>query len=548
MIKICTLSQEPFEISAKEAAFCERLGMPLPTTSPQERLRALMATRNEWKLYRRTCDATGEAIVSAYPPDSPFKVYKNSVWWGDTWNALDYGREFDFNRPFFEQFQELQKVVPREGTSVFNSENCDYNGHIRESKNCYLNSLVAKCEDTHYSYWMVKDKDVLDSMYTNESTLCYWCSDVNNGYECVLVEESNNVKECYFSYQLRGCDHCIFSSNLTNKSYYLFNQPCTKEQFEEIKNRLLNGTYTRWQEAYGHFLDMRKKAIHRFAHNLNCENVSGDHAYNCRNCVDCFDSFESEDGLNVISMANSKDVHNAYSAGWPGCEVIYQCCVSRGCKESSFCTYTWFSTNMIYSDSCSTCESCFGSIGLKHKKYCILNKQYSKEDYEQLLPKVIAHLKKTGEWGQFFPQAVLPYAYNETGAQDFFPLAQEDAIKRGYRWREKDKKEYQKATLEKPSDSIHETTESITKEILACAECSKNYKIIPQEFKFYQQLKLPIPRHCPECRHKSRFSRRNPYRLFNRKCNQCQKEIRSTYAADRSEKVVCEKCYLNTVL
>jgi len=31
-------------------------------------------------------------------------------------------------------------------------------------------------------------------------------------------------------------------------------------------------------------------------------------------------------------------------------------------------------------------------------KYCILNKQYSKEEYEELVPKIIEHMQKTGEW------------------------------------------------------------------------------------------------------------------------------------------------------
>ena len=140
--RICKITGQEFEISDKEIAMCKQLDVPLPEISREERIRTLMATRNEWKLYRRKCDFTGDEIISAYPSDSPFKVYKNEVWWGNEWEALEYGRDFDFNRPFFEQFAELQKDVPREGTTVFNSENCDYNCHIRESRNCYLNSLV----------------------------------------------------------------------------------------------------------------------------------------------------------------------------------------------------------------------------------------------------------------------------------------------------------------------------------------------------------------------------------------------------------------------
>ena len=232
----CALTGHPFYIPDSEIKHCERLGIPLPTTSPLERMRTLMAFRNEWKLYKRKCDATGADIISAYPPDSPFKIYNNAYWWSDDWDPLSYGRDYDFSRGFFEQYAELQRDVPREGTTIFNSENCDYNSHIRQSKNCYLNSLVAKCEDSSYCYWVVNDKDCFDSIYTNDSTLCYFTSDVNNCYQCTMLQESNNCTDCYFSYQLKGCQNVLFCDNLANKSYHIYNKPVSKEEFEATKN------------------------------------------------------------------------------------------------------------------------------------------------------------------------------------------------------------------------------------------------------------------------------------------------------------------------
>jgi hypothetical protein len=516
-----------------------------------------MAARNEWKLYRRKCDFSGDEIISAYPPDSPFKVYKNKVWWGNEWNAMDYGRDFDFNKPFFEQFAELQKEVPREGTTVFNSQNCDYNGHIRESKNCYLNSLVYKCEDVHYSYWMVNDKDVMDSMYTNDSDLCYSCISVNKSYGCVMLEESSNCNYCHFSFQLRNCDHCLFCTNLANKKYHIFNKPVSEEEFENMKKKILNGSWARWKEAYEHYLKIRKISINRFAHNLNCENVTGDHLYNCRNCEDCFESFDAEDGLNAISLSGSKDAHNVYSAGWPGCEAVYNCSVVRGSKKLAFCTYTWQSSDMLYCDSCIGCDNCIGCIGLQHKNHCIFNKQFTKEEYNELKKKIVEHMsakggstsggKNTGELGNFFPPSLSPFAYNESCAQDFFPLEKKEAEKLGWRWIPKNKKEYQKATTKEIPDNLKDVDDGITKEILACEECGKNYKILKQELKFYRKTNLPIPHHCPTCRHQIRFKLRNPLKLFVRECDNCKKKIRTSYAPERHEKVYCEDCYLKSI-
>jgi hypothetical protein len=51
----------------------------------------------------------------------------------------------------------------------------------------------------------------------------------------------------------------------------------------------------------------------------------------------------------------------------------------------------------------------FGCIGLRGKEYCILNKQYTKEEYETLVPKIIEKMKADGEWGEFFHQRISPF-------------------------------------------------------------------------------------------------------------------------------------------
>jgi len=53
------------------------------------------------------------------------------------------------------------------------------------------------------------------------------------------------------------------------------------------------------------------------------------------------------------------------------------------------------------------------------------DKQYSKEEYLTLLPQIRAHMEKSDEWGMFFPIDLSPFAYNETMAQQDFPLKED---------------------------------------------------------------------------------------------------------------------------
>ena len=76
----------------------KRFEIPTPTLCPEERQRRRLSWRNERTLYKRKCDATGKDIISMYSPESPFTVYEQKERWSDNWNALSYGRDFDFSR------------------------------------------------------------------------------------------------------------------------------------------------------------------------------------------------------------------------------------------------------------------------------------------------------------------------------------------------------------------------------------------------------------------------------------------------------------------
>lgn len=185
---------------------------------------------------------------------------------------------------------------------------------------------------------------------------------------------------------------------------------------------------------------------------------------------------------------------------------------------------------------------------MKRKKYCILNKQYTKEEYEALVPKIIEHMRKTGEWGEYLDPSLSTMGYNETLAQEYFPLTKEEVLQRGWKWFEEDEKKdsYLGPPVNLP-ETIDDVQDDICNKILQCEKTGKPYKIIPQELSFYRRMKLPLPRHCPDQRHLDRLSQRQPRQLWERTCQKCSNPIRTTYAPDRPEIVYCESCYLKAV-
>lgn len=81
----------------------KKFSIPSPALCPDERMRRRLLWRNERKLYKRKCDKTGQDIISVYSPNKPHKVYDQKIWWNDGWSPLDYGVNFDYNTPFFQQ-------------------------------------------------------------------------------------------------------------------------------------------------------------------------------------------------------------------------------------------------------------------------------------------------------------------------------------------------------------------------------------------------------------------------------------------------------------
>ncbi|MFA5750560.1 MAG: hypothetical protein WC895_05115 [Candidatus Shapirobacteria bacterium] len=155
-------------------------------------------------------------------------------------------------------------------------------------------------------------------------------------------------------------------------------------------------------------------------------------------------------------------------------------------------------------------------------------------------------MQKDRTWGEFLPAALSPFAYNESVAQEYFPLTKDEIIKRKWRWKALEEKAFSLKMSVIPPD-IRGVTDDILRQTLACATCGKQFKIIPQELRFYREMLLPVPLSCHDCRHHRRMALRNPRHLWSRQCAKCGKGIETTYAPDRPEQIYCEECYLKEV-
>jgi len=70
-----------------------------------------------------------------------------------------------------------------------------------------------------------------------------------------------------------------------------------------------------------------------------------------------------------------------------------------------------------------------------------------------------------------------------------------------------------------------------------CQNCKGNFLIEPEDFSFYEKIKVPAPTFCPECRQQRRLLWRNERTLYRRNCDLAGKSIVSMYSPDSPFKV-----------
>lgn len=545
--QICRLTQKPFVITDEDQAFYAKMGVPLPTLCPEERMRRRLAQRNQSTLYTRKSDLSGKQIVSMYRPGTDYKVYDQDEWWSDAWSGLDYGRDFDFSRPFFDQLFELKKAVPHMSLQTINTENSYYNNYTLGMRDCYLVFGGGDDENCLYGRHINTSKNCVDCLVINHCEFCYEATSSSHCYQCFYIK---NCQSCSFSMFVEdsiSCTNCIACFGLVRKEYYIQNRYVGKENYEKFLAQLgaLNPEKLKWLQ--GLLDEVKAQNPHRASQIFSSENCTGDALFNSKNCHDAFDSFDAEDSAFLFFSPKVKNSMDCSYNAPGGLEWSYEMCSAVGSHSCMFNYLSWYNTEVSYSMECHHSQNLFGCVGLKRQKYCIFNKQYSKEEYEVLRAKIIEHMKKTGEWGEFFPIETSAFAYNESVAQELFPLTQEEALSKGFQWFTEEKPDsYQGPPVQIPA-TISEVPDSITQSILTCEATGKLYKIIPQELNFYRKMGLPLPHRSPDQRHFDRMTRRNPRKLWDRNCAQCAAAIQTTYSPERPEKVLCEACYLKTV-
>ncbi len=557
--KSCQNCKKDFTIKSEDFSFYEKIKVPAPTWCPECRMIRRFSFQNTWSLFWRNCDLCKERTMSVYPPEYNLTVYCSKCWWGDSWDGTEYAMEYDPMRPFLDQVKELSEKTPCVAIeSLYSSlKNSEYSNALAWCKDCYQVFWADYGDTVYYSSIINNLKYSIDCLRGFRSELCYDSIGIRKNYQTFFSDECSDCVDVWFSRNCYNCTNCIGCVNLRGASYYIFNVKYTKEDYEkkvkEMNLESWSAIQAVRQKAYELWNSFPYREYNGNSLNLN---VTGEHVYNSKNSSEVFlvGGVENCKWCQIITVKSAKDCYD-YSGWGNNASFIYESAqVGENANNIKFSTYCYpDSLDLEYCHYNISGKNNFGCVNLKRKSYCILNKEYSKEEYEKLKTQIIEDMNKNPyidklgrvfSYGEFFPLDLSKFSYNKSNAMRFFPKTKQEAVGEGYTWDDSENSTvaYTINANDLP-DTIKQTSDSVLSEIIGCSLCARAYKITKGELDLMRKLNLPLPHECPKCREEKRFSRLTKPGMHHRNCMKCNEPIYTPYAPEDPRIVYCVKCY-----
>jgi len=296
---------------------------------------------------------------------------------------------------FIEDFQKLYWSTPQDQNWTRQSENCDYGDIIVVSKNCFLCFNSANLENCLYCHSSKKSYDCNGMMFCTQCNMCYECIDSIRLNNCDYCQNSEGLSDCDYCIDCKSLNNCFGCVGLYHKKYHIFNKEYEKEDyFKKLKE------IKAWPEEKieAEIEKLNLEWPHVYMHQNHTVNSFGDYVFQCKNCYFAFDAIECEDSFYVTDIVLERGTKDSCDCG-PICNTAENC---YGC---CFCGYINNCNHIYWCDYLADCEwctnvwdskHCFGCVYTKNKEYHILNKPYSKEEYEKKVKEYKKELTEKG--------------------------------------------------------------------------------------------------------------------------------------------------------
>ncbi len=290
---------------------------------------------------------------------------------------------------FLDDFEALRHSIPVPALRSTHNEDCQYMNYGGDNKRCIHCLVAIALEEGIYCYYSGLSKMLTDCHMCVSSELLYECVNCFHCYQSTYLYDCTNCRDSSYCSLCIDCEDCFGCVALTRKHHCIFNKQYTPEEYESEVERLKKLSV---DELLNRLWALVKKTP--YPQNLQRSNTNcqyGDYLSFSKNVYWGFNTYYLEDSGYYYFGGMAKQCWDTFVLGGGGgknitkgvCELCYECVGSGNLYNCAFLFQSTDCTSCFYGWDLRNCSDCFGCVALTNKRYCILNNQLTKGQYEE---------------------------------------------------------------------------------------------------------------------------------------------------------------------
>ena len=415
--RTCAITGRPWVLTSKEIALYQKHQVPPMDICHLARQWVLTTQWPGGQWWYNQHAETGKPIITAVHPASGIRVLPDEEWYARDFSEICF--DLDVAKPVFPKLIELRKLVPTSAYRNYEKTENSISVVSLGDQNSYF-VVLCRSKNTFFSVSALDTESSAEVFNSSAITNSYQVIHCERMFNCQYVRESKDCLNSAFLFDCRNCEYCFGATNKRNKKYVWFNEQLSQSEWEKRRDQVDLGSRRVALEFRLTFDALVRKAIWPENFNDQCQNSIGEYLTKATDCEYVWYADGGARDEYHTSYSIGRCEGNAFSASIVDAQDLFM----ASDNASSFrCKYSYLvghCQNVEYSTDCFNCENCFGCVGLRHMKFCILNKQYSEEEYWRNLDALKCAMLERGEYGQFLPAKMSPSYFPECGAFKYY--------------------------------------------------------------------------------------------------------------------------------
>ncbi|MFH1405329.1 MAG: hypothetical protein ABIH21_04515 [Patescibacteria group bacterium] len=548
--KTCELSGEKWETTERELEAYRKHMVPPPPHSPLMRHRFMTAMFPGGQWWYSKHPETGKSLISPVHPATGIKVLPDVEWHAKDFTS--FAKEVDLHKSFLDQVLDLRLAIPSAQNRNFEpAENSIAVVSLGDVNSYFV--VLSKSKNTFFSVSALDTESSAEVYNSNAITNGYFISHCERMHTCQYARESKDCMNCDFVFDCRNCENCFGATNKRNKNFLWFNEQLSEEEWKQKRAEVDLGIRSQAQAHLKHFDELMSQCVWPENFNMHCENCVGEYLTKATNCEYVYyaDGGANNEYHNTWAIGQCEG--NTFCDSLPNAQNCYYCSDASSSSNCRFCYLVSRSQDLEYCTECFDCENCFGCVGLKHKKFHILNKEYSEQDYWAKVDEIKCAMMATKEYGQFLPQKSSPAWFMEGGAVRYYNSTRELGEKMGAHMFDPESADAvgdelmgAKVVINTKDlpDSVDELEPFVGK-VLYDEKYDRRFAYLKPEFELYKKLRIapPTVHHVKRLLDLTQSSQTPEFTTTS--CSQCAKDlIVSVNPGFPKRNIYCNQCYL----